>query len=63
MKAKLAYTLDEAAEACGVSKDVIKRAIARGDLVPVYPTSRPVLLAADLLAWLQSLPSEPRRAS
>lgn len=55
---KIAYTFDEAAAACGVSVDVIRRAV-RAKEVPVhYPTSRPVILREDLEAWLQSAPTE-----
>lgn len=35
---KLAYTRREAAEACGVSVDVIDKAIKAGDLRAVRPT-------------------------
>ena len=54
---KLAYTIKEAATACGVSEPVIRRAIAAGDLVPSYPTSRPVIPRAELESWLASLPA------
>lgn len=59
---KLAYTYAEAASACGVSEKVIQRAVQCGDLVPRYPTSRPVLLVDDLRGWLESAPTQ-RRAS
>lgn len=58
---KLAYTFDEAAAAAGVSRDVINRAVAKGDLVPSYPSARPVLLADDLREWLAGLPNEKPR--
>lgn len=61
--AKIAYTIYEAAEACGVSDSIIRRAIAKGDLVPRYPTSKAVLLADDLRDWLESAPTERRSAS
>lgn len=60
---KLAYTLDEAAEACGVSREVIRQAIRAGDLVQVFPTSRPVILREDLERWITSKPTEHPRAS
>ena len=55
-----AYTLAEAAAVCGVGLTVIKEAADRGELVKRYPTSRPVILADELEAWLRSLPSERR---
>lgn len=60
---KLAYTYDEAALACGVSVDVIRRAVNKGDLIPVYPTRRPVIQADELREWLTTQPTTPRRAA
>lgn len=54
----IAYTIPGAAEASGVSPDVIRRAIRAGNLTARYPTSRPVVLADDLRAWLASTPTE-----
>lgn len=54
----VAYTIRDAAENAGVSEKVIRRAIASGDLVANYPTSRPVILRAELEAWLASTPTE-----
>jgi hypothetical protein len=31
-----------------------------GELVPRYPTSKPVILLADLRAWVESSPTSPR---
>ena len=56
---RLAYTYDEAAAQCGVSTMTIRRAVAKGDLIPRYPSSRPVLTRAELEAWLDRLPAEP----
>lgn len=56
--AKIAYTVAEAAAACGVSEPVVRRAIAHGDLVVHYVTSHPVLLAEDLHEWIASAPAE-----
>jgi hypothetical protein len=55
---KIAYTIPEAAVACGVSEPVIRRAHAKGDIVYHYPTSRPVIMADDLRDWLASKPVE-----
>lgn len=63
MSDKLAYTLDEAADACGVSVDVIRRAIRTKDLPVRYPTSRPVIRRSDLEAWVDAAPEERARAS
>lgn len=52
----LAYNIQDAAEACGVSTEVIRRAIRSNDLPAAYPTSRPVILADDLKAWLEAAP-------
>ncbi len=51
-----------AAEMTGVSIDVIRRAVRAGDLVPRYPTSKPVLLVEDLRAWVLRAPTEKRTA-
>lgn len=56
---RLAYTYDDAARAVGVSVKVIRRAVRAGHLAPVYPTSRPVILADDLADWLRSRPASP----
>ncbi len=47
-----------AAEMTGHSVDVIRRAVRAGDLVPRYPTSKPVLLVEDLRAWVMRSPTE-----
>jgi excisionase family DNA binding protein len=60
---KLAYTITEAAEACGVSHDVIRRAIAKGSIVARYPTARPVIPVDELRDWIESAPTERRRSA
>ena len=57
---RVSVTIPQAAELVGLSTDVIRRAIRSGELVPRYPTSRPVLLMADLRAWVESAPTAPR---
>ena len=60
---RLAYTRDQAAEACGVSPKTIARAIAAGKLRAKRtavtddgdPTGKYLILEADLLAWLEGL--------
>lgn len=55
---KLAYTYEQAAEAVGVSARTLRRFVDRGDLAAKYINTKPVILASELEAWLESLPSE-----
>ena len=57
-KKKLAYTYEEAAEATGVSARSLRRYVERGELAAKYIATKPVILASELEAWLESLPSE-----
>jgi len=59
MSDKLAYSIDEAAAAVGYSSDTIRRAIRNSELVARYANSKPVVMAAELTAWLESKPTEP----
>lgn len=59
-KAKLAYNLEEAAEATGYSTSTLRIAIRRNDLIARYANTKPVILAEELLDWLRSLPTEPK---
>lgn len=54
----VAYTITDAALAAGVSDSVIRRALAKGDLVARYRTSRGVILRSDIEDWLVSAPTE-----
>lgn len=58
MTERLSYNVSDAAAAVGVSPDVIRRAVRSGDIPVHYPTSRPVILRADLEAWLAATPTE-----
>ena len=58
----VAYNVKDAASVAGVSQDVIRAAIKRGDLIAHYPTSRPVILRAELEEWLKSTPTEGKVA-
>lgn len=55
----LAYSKADAAAACGVSIDIISRAIRAGDLATVSPTvkgepiAKPLILAAELERWIR----------
>ena len=62
MTVPLAYTIQEAAASCGVSEKTIRRAMANGDLIAKYPTSRPVIPADELRDWIDRAPSQPRSA-
>jgi excisionase family DNA binding protein len=55
---KLAYSVREAAEACSVSPDTVRRAIRANQLPVRLNGTRQLILASDLLAWVESLPSE-----
>lgn len=54
---KLAYSIEEAAEATAYSTDTIRRAIRNNDLSVKYANSKPVILASELESWLNALPS------
>ena len=60
MTGKLAYSVPEAAEAVGVSREIINRAINAGDLIASKPRvngreiAKRVILAADLEAWVRA---------
>jgi len=56
---KIAYSIEEAAEAVGYSTDTIRRALRTNDLTAKYVNSKPVILASELTSWLESKPSEP----
>lgn len=59
---KLAYTLPNFAAAVDVSLTVIRDAINAGDLVPSYPSTRPVITREEGERWLKSLPTEKANA-
>jgi hypothetical protein len=56
---KLAFTFEEAAEACGYSVRTLKTAAANSELIVKYANSKGVIRTADLDAWLDQLPAEP----
>lgn len=57
---KLAYSYEEAADAVGVSKRTIQRAIAEGELVAHYRKGQttPRVLRKDLEGWVAGWPTE-----
>lgn len=56
--AAVSYSMAGAVRATGIGETSIKSAIARGDLVAHYVGAKIVLRAADLDAWIVSLPTE-----
>jgi excisionase family DNA binding protein len=58
----LAYGIGPAAEAAGVGRDTLYRAIGRGELTARKVGARTVILADELKRWLAALPAiKPRR--
>ena len=55
----LAYTLQGAADACGLSLSFLKLWVEGGELTRRYVGTKPLILASELLAFLESLPYEP----
>lgn len=58
MTTPLAYRVQDAAKVAGVSPNVIRAAIKRGDLIARYPTTYPVIEREELQDWLKSRPTE-----
>ena len=58
---KIAFTIEEAAEAVGYSTDTVRKAIRNSDLAVKYYNTKPIILASELQAWAEALPSEPPR--
>lgn len=64
-KPKIAYSLDEAAQATGYSVWTIRRAVKSNELVVHYPRAdegksvdKPCVLVTDLVAWVEDGPTE-----
>ncbi|WP_166404652.1 helix-turn-helix domain-containing protein [Labedella endophytica] len=55
---KIAYTIDEAAAACGVGRSSLYRAINTHQLGPRYFGSKPLFQEEELRRWIASLPDE-----
>lgn len=60
----IAFTIEGAAAATPFSRELIRGAIASGDLVVHYRPggSHPVILDEDLRDWIRSLPTQQRSA-
>ncbi len=50
----IAYSLQGAAEAIGQSVSTIKDEIRKGNLIPRYPNSKPIILHDDLEEWART---------
>lgn len=62
--AAVSYNVAGAVKATGIGDTTIRQAIAENELVAHYVGNKPVILAADLADWIESLPTEsPRRSS
>jgi len=57
---KLAYSLDEVADAVSLSKAQLRKHIDAGDLVPSYSGTKPLITKAEGERWLSSLPAAPK---
>lgn len=53
----VAYSMDGASAALGLSSRRIQRAVAQGDLTPHDRGKKPLFLRDDLIAWVESLPT------
>ncbi|CAI9386098.1 hypothetical protein [Microbacterium sp. T2.11-28] len=60
---KVAFNVQEAAIAVGLSPSSIQNAVRRNELVPRYYGNRPLFTSAELLRWVDSLPDSPVRRS
>lgn len=58
-----AYTVQQVAQLTGLSVSTIRAAYRSGNLTVHYVTARPVVLHADLLAWLSAAPTRLGAAS
>ena len=63
MRDRLAYSIEEAAEAANTGKTALYEALGSGELPAHKRGRRTLILAADLRAWLERLPAlELKRA-
>ncbi|EJL35552.1 hypothetical protein PMI01_01288 [Caulobacter sp. AP07] len=63
MSDKLAYTINEAVEATGLSRDTLYRRHHDGQITMRKVVGRTLILAADLQRLLEASPGVPRRAA
>lgn len=55
---KLAYTIPNFADAVDLGIEKIRQHIARGELVPSYVDSKPLIMREEGERWLRSRPAE-----
>lgn len=55
---KLAYSLDEFAEAVSLSKAQLRKHMDRGELVPSYSGTKPIIPLSEAQRFLETLPTE-----
>ena len=60
MSQQIAYGYEQAGEQFGISKDMIRRAVDKGDLIPRYIGRLPRISHTDLIDWFESLPEDPK---
>lgn len=61
---KLAYSLPNFAKAVDLSIEKVRQHIDRGELVPSYVDSKPIIMQEEGLRWLRARPAEkPSRAA
>jgi hypothetical protein len=58
---RLAVSIADAGPLVGYSRDTIRQAVARGDLVPSYANSKAVIMVEELERWARTLPAEDPR--
>lgn len=56
--AAVSYRVPDAVKATGIGESFIRNAIRNSDLIAHYIGTKPVVLATDLHAWIESLPTE-----
>lgn len=60
MSQRIAYSYEEAGVQFDVSKDMIRRAVEKGDLIPRYIGRLPRISHQDLIDWFEALPESPK---
>lgn len=55
---KLAYSIPNFAKAVDLSVEKVRQHIERGELVPSYVDSKPLITQEEGLRWLRSRPAE-----
>lgn len=53
----IAHTIESASKACHIGQDRIREAINKSNLVAHYVGNKAIILPADLVDWIQALPT------